>query len=262
MRIVILPDAPSVSHRAADIFCSVLADMPNAVLGLATGSTPLGTYNELIRRNRAGLVSFVEATTFNLDEYVGLSREHPQSYYTFMHKNFFSQIDIDHSNCYLPDGSAENCRQQCDHYEQMIDEAGGIDLQILGIGTDGHIAFNEPGSSLASRTRIKALTQQTRRDNSRFFDSVDQVPKMAITMGIGTILDAHQIILLATGTSKATAVRDFVEGPLTSQVPASALQLHPNVTVLLDTSAASLLSRRDYYDYVEQIQRELELDHD
>lgn len=258
MRIVILPDAPSVSRRAAEIFCRLIRDLPEAVLGLATGGTPLGTYHELIRLNRARQVSFSQVTTFNLDEYVGLPREHEQSYYSFMHNNLFTNIDINQANCHLPDGQATDLFQECLRYEKLIDDAGGIDLQLLGIGSDGHIAFNEPGSSLASRTRVKALTEQTRQDNSRFFSSMDQVPKIAITMGVGTILEADSILLLATGQGKATAVRDFVEGPITSMVPASALQLHPQVTVLLDAPAASFLQRRDYYNYVEQIQRELE----
>jgi glucosamine-6-phosphate deaminase len=258
MRIVILPDAKSVSQRAADIFCALIKACPDAVLGLATGSTPLATYNELVRRNRAGEISFAQITTFNLDEYVGLKRQHSQSYYSFMHQNFFSLVDINPSNCFLPEGEAEDLALECQHYEELIDEVGGIDLQVLGIGTDGHIAFNEPGSSLASRTRIKALTEQTRIDNSRFFNSIDEVPRVAITMGVGTILEADHVLMLATGESKASAVRDFVEGPITSMVPASALQLHPKVTVLLDASAASQLTRRDYYDYVERIQADLE----
>lgn len=258
MRIVILPDAQAVSQRAADIFCRLLREFPDAVLGLATGSTPLGTYNELVRRNRAGEISFSQCTTFNLDEYVGIQRQHSQSYYTFMHQNFFSLVDINLSNCFLPEGDAADLMIECQRYEELLDDAGGIDLQILGIGSDGHIGFNEPGSSLASRTRIKALTQQTRIDNSRFFKSVDEVPKMSITMGVGTILEADHVVLLATGESKATAVREFVEGPVTSMVPASALQLHPRVTVLLDSAAAGKLARRDYYEYVEKIQAELE----
>lgn len=258
MRIVILPDAPSVSQRAANEFCAVIHKYSDAVLGLATGSTPLATYQELIRRNREGKISFAEVTTFNLDEYVGIPRSHPQSYSTFMQQNLFSQLDINPDLCFLPDGSAKDLSLECECYEKLIEDAGGIDLQILGIGSDGHIGFNEPGSSLASRTRLKALTQRTLQDNSRFFNSMDEVPRTAITMGIGTILESDKIILLATGESKAKAVYDFVEGPVTAMVPASALQLHPNVTVLLDNSAAKMLARREYYDYVEQIQRGLE----
>lgn len=258
MRVVILPDAQAVSQRSSDIFCKLVNEYPDAILGLATGGTPLGTYQELIRRHHAGEVSFAEVTTFNLDEYVGLPQGHPQTYHSFMHQNLFLHIDIDPTRCYLPSGTAQDLPQECQNYEMLIDQAGGIDLQLLGIGTEGHIGFNEPGSSLASRTRVKALTQQTRHDNARFFSSASDVPRMAITMGIGTILEAEHLLLLATGRSKAKAVHEFIEGPVTSMMPASALQLHPNVTVLLDEDAASLLQRRDYYDQMERIQVELE----
>jgi glucosamine-6-phosphate deaminase len=258
MRVVILPDAKAVSLRAADVVCNIIHHFPDAVLGLATGSTPVGLYQELIRRNRAGELSFAEVVSFNLDEYVGIDREHAQSYWSFMKNNLFQHIDIAPENCYLPDGDCEDLLAECHGYERMIEEAGGIDLQILGIGTDGHIGFNEPGSSLASRTRIKALTDRTRNDNARFFESVDQVPRLAITMGVGTIMESENICLMATGQNKAEAVRDFIEGPVTSMVPASALQMHPNVTAILDSAAASLLSRRDYYEQMERIQSELE----
>ncbi|MGN6544403.1 MAG: glucosamine-6-phosphate deaminase [Aureliella sp.] len=259
MRVVILKNAEEVSKRAAEIVANVVQQKPAAVLGLATGSTPLATYQRLIELYQAGQVSFAQVKTFNLDEYVGLAPSHPQSYHYFMHSQLFEQIDVDPARCHVPDGQAGDYRTYGQQYEQAIAEAGGIDLQLLGIGTDGHIAFNEPGSSLASRTRLKALTEQTRRDNSRFFDSLDQVPKLAISMGVGTILEARQILLLATGQSKADAVRSFIEGPVTSQITASALQLHPDVIVLLDEAAAQWLQRRDYYDEVEAVQRELEL---
>ncbi|MEZ6134336.1 MAG: glucosamine-6-phosphate deaminase [Pirellulaceae bacterium] len=257
MRVVLLETPQQVSERAADLFCEQMRNKPTTVLGLATGSTPLGTYQELVRRHRSGEVSFSQATTFNLDEYLGLSAEHPQSYHTFMKEHLFSQADFDSSRCFIPDGQCDDWRVECARYERLIQQQGGIDIQLLGIGTDGHIAFNEPGSSLASRTRIKALTKQTRADNSRFFDSPDDVPRVAITMGIGTILEAEHIVLLATGASKASAVRAFIEGPVTAQVPASALQLHPRVTVLLDRQAADWLVRKDYYAHVESIQVEM-----
>lgn len=258
MRVVILPDAQAVSRRAADLFCEWIEAVPNAVLGLATGSTPLGTYRELVQRHQQGLVSFSDVTCFNLDEYVGLLRRHDQSYFSYMHNHFFSHIDADPDRCHLPIGDCDNLQDECERYEEQIEESGGIDLQILGIGSDGHIGFNEPGSSLGSRTRVKALTEQTRRDNARFFGSLDLVPRLAITMGVGTILDAQQIVLLATGENKARAVRDFIEGPVTSMVPASALQWHPYVTALLDQEAAGLLGRREYYDHMERMQAELE----
>lgn len=258
MRVVIVEDATAVSKRAADIFCAALAHKPSSVLGLATGGTPLATYQELVDRCAAGQVSFAEATSFNLDEYVGLPAGHPQSYKQFMHDNLFSKTDFRTDRSFLPDGSATDYKAAGEEYEAHIKQAGGIDLQLLGIGSDGHIAFNEPGSSLASRTRIKALTKQTRSDNARFFGSIDEVPRLSITVGIGTILDARQIVLLATGASKASAVRACVEGPVTAQLPASALQMHPNVTAILDEPAAAWLARADYYRQVEQVQRELE----
>lgn len=258
MRIVILDTPEDVSCRSADLICRILTANPFAVLGLATGGTPVATYEQLIARNQSGEVTFSQATTFNLDEYVGLPQDHPQSYYTFMHENLFNQTDFAPQRCHLPVADSGSLTDACERYEQMIDEAGGIDLQLLGIGSDGHIAFNEPSSSLASRTRVKALTTQTREDNARFFSSLDEVPKLAITMGVGTILESNEILLLATGKGKADAVRNFVEGPITAQVPASALQLHPRVTVLLDSEAASGLARSDYYRHVEKLQQELE----
>ena len=259
MRVVILNSAEAVSQRAAEIIAQVVKHRPQAVLGLATGGTPLATYQRLIALNRSGQVSFRQVTTFNLDEYIGLSADHPQSYHYFMQTHLFQHLDIDTARCHVPDGFAADYNIYGQQYEQQIAAAGGIDLQLLGIGTDGHIAFNEPGSSLASRTRIKALTEQTRQDNARFFDSLDEVPKLAVTMGVGTILEAKRILLLATGSNKANAVRAFIEGPVTSQITASALQLHPAVTVLVDEAAADWLQRRDYYLEVEAAQRELEL---
>lgn len=258
MRVVILEDSLQVSQRAAEIICRTVNQHPSAVLGLATGGTPLGTYRELVDRYTRGEVSFANTTTFNLDEYVGLKRSHLQSYHTFMQTHLFGLADFCVERCHLPSGDCDDLAAECERYEQAIDEAGGIDLQLLGIGTDGHIAFNEPGSSLASRTRIKALAARTRQDNARYFGSVDEVPPMAITMGIGTILDAEHVLLLATGANKAAAVRAFVEGPITAQVPASALQMHPHVTVLLDPPAAEWLVRKDYYQHVEAAQVELE----
>lgn len=258
MRIVILENVQQVNARAADIICSVVQSIDNPVLGLATGGTPVGTYQELIARHVNGAVSFAHCTTFNLDEYVGLPVEHAQSYRSFMQQHLFNHIDVPADKTHLPCGTAQDFVQASEQYEEQIDAAGGIDLQLLGIGTDGHIAFNEPGSSLASRTRVKALTEQTRRDNARFFDSPEQVPKLALTMGIETILEAEQILLIATGAGKAAAVRAFVEGPISAQVPASALQLHPRVTVLLDREAAASLERRPYYEHVEAIQLQIE----
>jgi glucosamine-6-phosphate deaminase len=258
MRVVILNTAEDVSRRAAEMIIARVTAKPHAVLGLATGGTPLGTYRELIQEYHAGRVSFQQVTTFNLDEYVGLAPDHSQSYHYFMHENLFSKADFDTSRCHVPCGKATDYATYCESYEQKIRDCGGIDLQLLGIGSDGHIAFNEPGSSLASRTRLKALTERTRIDNSRFFTSIEEVPHLAVTMGVGSIMDAKEILLLATGASKANAVRAFIEGPVTSQITASALQMHRRVTVILDEPAAQWLQRREYYDEVERIQLQVE----
>lgn len=254
MRIVILENDHQVSLRAADLICAQIAERHDSVLGLATGGTPLGTYRELVSRASAGHVDFSACTTFNLDEYVGLPPEHDQSYRHFMHTHLFSPGGFRAERCHLPDGMQHDLKAAAESYEQQIADSGGIDLQLLGIGTDGHIAFNEPGSSLSSRTRLKALAERTRQDNARFFASLDEVPRVSLTMGIGSILDARKIVLLATGAGKADAVAAFVEGPITAQMPASALQLHAATTVIVDESAAELLLRQDYYRHVERIQ--------
>lgn len=247
MRVVILPDPETVASVAAAEIRFQVESNPHSVLGLATGGTPVGVYRRLIELHQNHGLSFRHASTFNLDEYIGLSSDHPQSYRMFMQEHLFQHIDIRPEKTHLPSGDACNLEDECREYEERIRQAGGIDLQLLGIGSDGHIAFNEPGSSLASRTRIKTLTERTRRDNARFFESPEQVPPSAITMGIGTILDATRILLIATGSSKAEIVQATVEGPITSLVPATALQLHANVTIVVDDAAASLLTFREYY---------------
>jgi len=219
---------------------------------MATGSTPLGLYQQLVRMHKAGQLDFSQVTTFNLDEYVGLPVTHEQSYHRFMHENFFRHVNIPPQNVHIPSGTTRNYRAFCDWYEQRIRECGGIDVQILGIGSDGHIAFNEPASSLSSRTRLKTLARQTIEDNARFFESRDQVPVYAITMGVGTILQARQILLLANGAKKAEAVAAAVEGPVTSMITASALQMHPDATVYVDEPAASMLKMREYYDWIQE----------
>jgi glucosamine-6-phosphate deaminase len=248
MNILIFDNYEQISSAAADIFAKVLTQKPNAVLGLATGSTPLGMYRELIRRHKEERLSFARATTFNLDEYIGFSPEHPQSYRRFMQENLFSQIDIPPENTHVPLGNIPNEQFDsyetfCDFYESQIAKAGGIDVQILGIGSDGHIAFNEPGTPLDSRTHVVALTEQTIRDNARFFESIRDVPRRAITMGVGTILETRKIVLLATGKNKAEAIRGAIEEHMTVQNTASALQNHSDTTVILDRDAASLLRR-------------------
>jgi glucosamine-6-phosphate deaminase len=246
MEIIIQPTHQAATDVAARIIARLLSDKPTAVLGLATGSTPLALYQTLIKMN----LDWSRATTFNLDEYIGLPRDHAQSYHTFMWENLFKHINIARENVHIPDGNAEDIPQFCRGYEEQISAAGGIDLQVLGIGTDGHIGFNEPTSSLVSRTRIKTLTQQTCRDNARFFGSEESVPHHVITMGIGTIMEARQNLLLAFGPNKSRAIAEAVEGPITSINPASILQMHPAVKVILDELAASDLKRSEYYRWV------------
>jgi glucosamine-6-phosphate deaminase len=251
MEVIVHPKYEEMSRAAALEVVSVLNAKPNAVLGMATGSTPLGVYQELVRLHKRGEIDFSHVTTFNLDEYVGLPITHPQSYHQFMHENFFRHINIPAQNIHIPSGTTTNYPAFCAWYEQRIRDAGGIDLQILGIGSDGHIAFNEPGSSLSSRTRLKTLAKQTIDDNARFFERREDVPIYAITMGVGTILEARQILLLANGAKKADAVAQMVEGPVTAMITASALQMHPSAKVFLDEAAAGKLRMREYYDWIQ-----------
>ena len=239
LTVEVFPDYAGMSQRAADIVVELLREKPDAVLGLPTGSTPLGFYDALV----ASGVSLAKARTFNLDEYLGLPRTHPQSYYSFMKRNLYDHVDLDPANAHLPNGNAPDPEEECRRYEEAIRAAGGIDLMILGIGHNGHIGFNEPGSSADSRTRLITLDTITRLDAAADFFGEQYVPRRAITMGVGTILEARRILLLASGRDKAPAVRDMVEGTPTPDVPASVLQLHPNATVLLDRDAASLLHR-------------------
>ena len=246
MEIIIQPTAEAATSVAARIIARLLQEKPNAVIGLATGSTPLLLYRELI----AMRLDWSRVTTFNLDEYIGLPADHPQSYHHFMWDNFFSHLNIERKNVHIPDGMAADVPRFCAAYEQRIRNAGGIDVQVLGIGTDGHIGFNEPTSSLASRTRIKTLTPQTRRDNARFFATEAEVPSHCITMGIGTIMEARQTLMLAFGANKADAIAQAVEGPITAINPASILQMHPDAVFCLDDPAAAQLARTDYYRWV------------
>jgi glucosamine-6-phosphate deaminase len=250
MEVIIKPDADAVSKEAADLFERQLRRHPVSVLGLATGSTPLGLYRELVERHRAGRISFRSATTFNLDEYVGLNGDHPMSYRAYMREHLFSSIDVPPTRTHLPDGLATDIAAHCEAYEYDIRSAGGIDLQLLGIGSDGHIGFNEPSSSLSSRTRLKTLTPRTIADNARFFGSEDQVPRHVITMGVGTIMEARHIVVMATGAGKASAVAAMVEGPITATVPASILQMHPKCALIIDEAAGGQLARGDYYRWV------------
>jgi glucosamine-6-phosphate deaminase len=247
LEIVILPDADAVAVFVADCVERLVVARPHAVLGLATGSSPLGVYAELIRRHGAGEISFRAVHAFLLDEYIGLSAGHPQSYRAFIERHFSTLVDIDPRNVHVPDGAADDVPSACRAYEAAMREVGGVDLQLLGIGTDGHLGFNEPTSSLTSRTRVKTLTRQTRLDNARFFGHLDEVPHHVVTQGIGTILDARHVILIATGPGKAEPVARAVEGPLSAVCPASALQLHPHATVVIDDDAAARLTLTAYY---------------
>ena len=250
MEVIIQSDYGQMSKTAARIVAEVLNTQPNAVLGMATGSTPLGLYQELVRLHKEEQLDFSRVTTFNLDEYVGLTVKHPQSYHYFMHEHFFQHVNVPPQNINIPSGTTSNYPAFCQWYEKRIAECGGIDLQILGIGSDGHIAFNEPGSSLSSRTRLKTLSKQTIDDNARFFERREDVPVYAITMGVGTILDARKLVLVASGRHKARAIAQAVEGPVTSMVTASALQLHRDAIVITDDEAAAELTMRDYYQFI------------
>lgn len=248
MEVIVCRDASEIGAIAADAIGALLARKPDAVLGLATGSSPLAIYDELARRCDAGSISFARAHGFTLDEYVGLPPDHPERYRTVIDRDFTSRVDIPADAVHSPDGSASDLPAACQAYEDAIRAAGGVDLQILGIGTDGHVAFNEPGSSLASRTRIKTLTHQTRVDNARFFgDDVDAVPTHCLTQGLATIMAARHLVLVATGRNKAEAVHHLIEGAVSAMWPATILQHHPHVTVLLDDAAARRLQLVDYY---------------
>lgn len=248
MEVIIARDAAAIGSIAADAIGALLARKPDAVLGLATGSSPMPIYDELATRQAAGQISFAGVRGFTLDEYVGIAAEHPERYRNVIDAVFVSRVDFADGAVLGPDGLADDIPAACVAYEAAIRAAGGVDLQILGIGTDGHIGFNEPGSSLASRTRIKTLTTQTRTDNARFFDdNIDAVPTHCLTQGLGTILEARHVVLVATGAGKAEAVHHLVEGAVSAMWPATVLQHHPHVTVLLDDAAARRLQLAEYY---------------
>ena len=235
---VIIDSAQSIAAMAAQQYVALLKRKPNAILGGATGSTPLGLYAELVRLNKAGEISFKDASSFNLDEYVGLDGTHDQSYRYFMDHNLFDHIDIDKSRTRVPSGIDVSDPAA---YDKEIEAAGGVDLQLLGIGNNGHIGFNEPGTPFGSLTHIVELTESTREANKRFFKSIDEVPTHAVTMGVKTVMQARSIILMAIGPAKAPIMKEMLQGPVTEKVPASVLQLHPDVTVYMDYEAAKLL---------------------
>jgi len=250
MEVLIQPTKQDACALGARWIARLLRAKPDAVLGLATGSTPVLLYQELIRLHREEGLDFKEVTTFNLDEYLGLAPTHAASYHQFMEENLFRHINIDEKKTHIPDGLTTDVPDTCRKYEEAILAAGGIDLQILGIGGDGHIGFNEPSSSLASRTRIKTLTERTRQDNAPFFDCAEDIPRHVLTMGVGTIMEAREIVLLAFGEAKAKTLADAVEGPVTASVPASILQFHQKATILVDEDGASQLKRAEYYHWV------------
>ncbi|MBN1271668.1 MAG: glucosamine-6-phosphate deaminase [Candidatus Aminicenantes bacterium] len=250
MEVIIQPDITSASRLAAKFALNVLNKKKDAVLGLASGQSPLFFYKELIRLNKENKIDFSHVITFNLDEYVGLPGDHPCSYRYSMQENLFNHINIKPENIHIPNGTAEDIPAECRSYEQAIEKKGGIDLQILGVGVDGHIGFNEPSSSLGSPTRIKTLTDQTRWDNARFFDNLDEVPRHCITMGVGTIMKSRKVFLFAFGANKADVIAKTIEGPITAMVPATILQTHPKVKIFIDEAAAEKLKRKNYYEWV------------
>jgi glucosamine-6-phosphate deaminase len=250
MEVIITPTYEEMSKVSAELIAREIKRKHDLVLGLATGDTPIGTYKELVKLHKEQGLDFSKITTFNLDEYIGLHPLHKNSYNYFMKENLFKHINVNQANVYVPQGHTDDPEEFSAWYEDKIKKAGGIDFQILGIGRDGHIGFNEPGSSFASRTRVKALYKQTIEDNARFFNKEEDVPRFAITMGVGTILESKKILLIANGEKKAEVVAQFIEGPVTSQITATALQLHSFATVVLDEAAASKLTRTEYYNWV------------
>ena len=241
INVIIVKDYEQASDKAFEIMKNYLK--PGKVLGLATGSTPIGLYERMVKDHKENGTSYKDIKSFNLDEYVGLPIEHPESYYAFMHRNLFDHIDIPEENTHVPSGLGDNLDEQARHYDEMIDE-NPIDIQVLGIGSDGHIAFNEPGTPFDSGTHVCDLAESTIQDNCRFFDNdINLVPKQAVTQGIGTIMKAKNIILIATGKNKAKAVKDMIEGPVDVECPASILQNHDDVIVVVDEEAASLLNK-------------------
>ena len=248
MLLVLKSSEEELGREAARMVANAVRANPALRLGLATGNTMLGMYKELARLHKLGQLDFSRVVTFNLDEYLGLRPDHPQSFHHFMHRSFFSQVNLDARNIHIPDGTIKtNYSEYCRSYEQAIREAGGIDLQVLGIGRNGHIGFNEPTSSLGSRTRLKVLSKETIEDNRKFFAHGEKIPECAITMGIGTILEAKRVLLLASGASKAGAIANAIEGPISATITASALQLHPDVTFIVDREAGALLKQQEYY---------------
>ncbi len=241
MNILTFRTQEELNKAGAGIIIGLLQTNPRAVLGLATGSTPIGIYRELVESYRQGLVSFAKATAFNLDEYVGLEPGHPASYYTFMQEHLLGLVDIPPQQCHIPSGTAPDLQAECARYESLLEQCGQIDLQLLGLGHNGHIGFNEPADTLEGGTHLVELKESTRTANARFFDKPEQVPTHALTMGVGSILKAKTILLVVRGADKAEIVQRALQGPITTDCPASLLQTHPHVVVLLDSEAGGLL---------------------
>jgi glucosamine-6-phosphate deaminase len=261
MEVVIRPNADAATDLVARVIAKELRDNPRLVMGLATGRTMESVYARLVQMYRKEGLDFSACHTFNLDEYVGLPGNHRNSYRHYMNHHLFLQVNIDLQNTHLPDGLTDNLKTECANYEKLITKCGGINLQLLGIGTNGHLGFNEPLSAFNSRTRVKVLSPVTRKQNALLFQSSDQVPTRAITMGVGTILGCRRGILLATGEDKAAIVAKAIEGPITSMISATALQLHPECTFILDEAAASQLKESDYYRWIFENQPEWEFFH-
>ena len=240
MEFIVAKNYEEMSRKAADVIAELVARKPSCILGLATGSTPEGLYAQLVKDCQEGKISFKDVSTYNLDEYRGLENDHPQSYHYFMEQHLFNHVNIDLAATHLPDGSNPDAAAACADYEAAIKASGGVDLQLLGLGHNGHIGFNEPADTFAKETNCVELTRSTIEANSRLFDHIDEVPTQAYTMGIGTIMRAAKILVVANGEGKAHIVRDAFFGPVTPQVPASILQFHPDVTVIVDEAAASL----------------------
>ena len=246
MRIIVCENYEEVSKKAAQMILSQVTLKPNSVLGLATGSTPIGMYENLVRLNKKGEIDFSEVRTFNLDEYYKLPKENDQSYHYFMYKNLFDHININPENIHIPNGMTDDVDAECERYDELIKEAGGVDIQVLGIGNNAHIGFNEPTINFEKGTHLVQLEDSTIEANSRFFDNIEDVPKKAITMGVGSIFKSRKIMLIATGENKAEAIYNTVYGKVVPEVPASILQFHSDIVLILDKEAAKLLKEEDY----------------
>lgn len=241
MRLIVTKNYEELSKIAAEEFAKVVIEKPTAVLGLATGGSPVGMYKELIAKCKNNELDFSKCTSINLDEYIGLNPEHEQSYRNFMNTNLFNHVNINKDRTFVPNGLAQNLEEECKNYDNKIEELGGIDVQLLGIGNNGHIAFNEPGDELSAGTHIISLTESTIEANARFFDSIDEVPRKALTMGLGGIMKAKKIILIASGEGKAEAIKGLFSGKITTENPATMLQMHRDVVVIVDEAAAKLI---------------------